>query len=161
TVDLDNWMRTFAGNDLAANWDSFGNAGGRNTYHYTLPGAPWTLFSWDFDVGLGVENAPPDAPLFDVADPVVARLSAAPGFVRRYWAGLDEAVDLFFENAIVDPWLDTRYAVLAAEGLAAPDAIKAFVTQRRAFLLAQLAMVRAGWAVAQPPDVFVVSSNLF
>src|SRR5262249_5968749 len=53
------------------------------------------------------------------------------------------------------------YAVLAAEGLAAPDAIKAFVTQRRAFLLAQLATVRAGWAVAQPPDVFVVSSNLF
>jgi hypothetical protein len=137
-------------NDLASFWDAFGNPNAKNTFLYKPERDPWKLMCWDFDVGLGVFNDPIDAPLFDVGDPTVRRLYDTPSFVRRYWGALHEAVYGFFQASAVAPILDAKYAAFQVEGipLAGPDGIKSWITGRRAFLLAQLQTVRAGFAVA-------------
>src|SRR5204862_4897908 len=132
----------------------FGNRGGKNTYHYRPDQGRWALLSWDFKVGLGVDDSPPDAPLFEVADPAVARLYTIPSLLRVYWAGLDEALATFFDNAAVDPWLDTRYQVLAATGVADSAPIKTYVALRRAFLQVQLAGLSPGWVITAPANTF-------
>ncbi|HUE96033.1 MAG TPA: CotH kinase family protein, partial [Longimicrobiaceae bacterium] len=157
TVDVDQWMRTFVANDLASNWDSFGNPGGKNTYHYLPPEGRWQLMSWDFDVGIGVFNNPVNAALFSVSDPRVQRLYSNPTFMRSYWRALDEAVSTFFQPSSVSPLLNAKYAALQASGVpvTSPNvasgesglSIPAWITQRRTFLLGQLANVNAAFAI--------------
>ena len=160
-IDVENWMRTFAMNDLAANWDSLGNTGGKNTFIFkpdrgatnqpTLSGLPdhgeSRLMSWDFDVGLGVGDSFPDAPLFETSDPTVAQMFAQPAWQRAYWRGLDEACRGFFQESVLGSWLDARYAALATAGAAAPASILVFVNQRRSFLTNELAPFQAPWGV--------------
>lgn len=152
-VDVDHWMRTFAMNDLASFWDAFGNSNGKNTFLYKPERSGWKLMSWDFDVGLGVFNDPPNLPLFEVNDPVVARMYQTPAFVRRYWAALEEALTGFFRTGAgtaVDRRLDARYAAFQAEGLGleGPAGIKSWINQRRSFLAGQLNSVRSSFAVS-------------
>lgn len=154
-VDVDHWMRTFAMNDLASFWDAFGNPNAKNTFLYKPQRDGWKLMCWDFDVGLGVFNDPPTAPLFDVNDPTLTRLYRTPAFVRRYWAALEEALGDWFQvgqNTRLETLLDARYASFRADnlGLASPAAIKSWISQRRAYLLAQLDTVRAEFAVTHP-----------
>ncbi len=153
TVDVDHWMRTFAMNDLASFWDAFGNPNAKNTFLYKPRREGWKLFCWDFDVGLGVFNDPPNAPLFDVNDPTVRRLYQTPAFVRRYWAALEEALGTFFnsgDGGALDALLDARYAGLRANqvNVAGPASIKSWILQRRTFLQTQLRAVRANFAIA-------------
>ncbi len=143
-VDVEHWMRTFAMNDLASFWDAFGNPNAKNTYLYKPANDTWKLFSWDFDVGLGVFNDPPTAPLFDAGvDPNIVRMYNYPAFVRSYWRALDEAMNGFFRTGSgtpVDTILDSKFAVFQANGIAlnGPAAIKTWIDQRRAFILGQL-----------------------
>ncbi len=151
-VDMDHWMRTFAMNDLASYWDGFGNPNAKNTFLYKPSRGRWQLFSWDFDVGLGVFNDPPNAPLFEVNDPTIARMYRTPAFVRRYWAALQEALDSWFRTgpgSPIDRFLDARYAAFQAQNLplANPSSIKSWINQRRSFLLQQLATVRSSFAI--------------
>ena len=148
-VDVEHWMRTFAMNDLASFWDAFGNPNAKNTYLYKPDHDGWKLLCWDFDVGLGVFNDPPNAPLFEVSDPTLTRLYRTPAFVRLYWAALQEALSGFFQARFIDPILDAKYAALRANGisLAGPSAIKSWISQRRTYLQSQLNTVRATFAV--------------
>lgn len=151
-VDVDHWMRTFAMNDLASFWDAFGNPNGKNTFLYKPERDRWRLFSWDFDVGLGVFNDPPDAALFDCNDPVLGRLYQSPPLVRKYWAALDEALDGFFQvgpGTQIEIFLRRRHEALRAAGTgpADPAQITAWIGQRRAFLSSQLIRHRAPFAI--------------
>jgi hypothetical protein len=151
-VDVDHWMRTFAMNDLASFWDAFGNPNGKNTFLYKPERGRWALMCWDFDVGLGVFNDPPDAPLFDCNDPIVTRLYQSPPLVRRYWTALDESLNGFFQTGTstdLDRFLDQRVAALRAAGTnpGSVDAIKSWITQRRAYLNSQIARHRASFAI--------------
>ena len=156
-IDIEQWMRTFALNDLAANWDSFGNPGGKNTFHYRPPGGRWQLMSWDFDVGLGVFNDPVDSALFNVGDPAISNLYNQPALMRHYWQALREAVDSFFRGSSVAPVLDAKWAALQAAGvpLTSPNvpsgssnlSIPDWIDQRRAFVLGQLAAFESGFAI--------------
>jgi hypothetical protein len=154
-IDRENWMRTFAMNDLAANWDSFGNSGGKNTFLFKPDVNPiaepaageWKLLSWDFDAGLGLRGSRPDAPLFEQTDPVVARFLDQPAWQRAYWRALDEAVRSFSRTSVLASVSDARYAALAAVGAEPPDAILDFVSQRRTFLRQALASVQAPFAI--------------
>jgi len=152
SVDVDHWMRTFAMNDLASFWDAFGNPNAKNTFLYKPPHDRWKLLCWDFDVGLGVFNDPPDAALFDVNDPTIRRMYQTPALVRRYWAALEEAMNGFFRTGpgtAVDALLDAKYAAFRANrvNLASPAAIKSWISQRRTYLQGQLNTVRAAFAI--------------
>lgn len=115
-VDVPHWMRTFAVNDLAANWDSFGNPGGKNTFHYRPPNQRWQLMSWDFDVGVGVFNNPTNATLFTASDASLKEFQSRESFLRYYWDGLHEATHSFFQGESVRPLLEGKYAALKASG---------------------------------------------
>lgn len=152
-VDVAHWMRTFAMNDLASFWDAFGNPNAKNTFLYKPQRDGWKLLCWDFDVGLGVFNDPPSAPLFDVNDPTLRRMYQTPAFVRLYWAALEEALDGFFRTGAgtaVDALLDAKYAAFQANQvpLAGPGGIKSWIQQRRTYLQGQLNTVRAPFAVS-------------
>ena len=53
-ADLDNWMRVFAANHAAGNWDSFGAVNAQNLYGYcgTL-GTKYSLLMFDFNISIG------------------------------------------------------------------------------------------------------------
>jgi hypothetical protein len=151
-IDVDHWMRTFAMNDLASFWDAFGNPNGKNTFLYKPERGRWMLMSWDFDVGLGVFNDPPDAALFDCNDPVLNRMYQSPPLVRKYWTALEESLGGFFQTGVGSPietFLAPRFAALQAAGTgpAATTAITAWINQRRAYLNGQIARHRAAFAI--------------
>ncbi|HUF61087.1 MAG TPA: lamin tail domain-containing protein, partial [Verrucomicrobiales bacterium] len=148
-VDLNNWMRTFAANDLAANWDSFGNPGAKNTFHYLPPGGRWRQMSWDFDVGIGVFNNPVQASLFNGSDPAINDLQRSPAWERAYWSALAEAVGGFFQPEAVRPLLQVKYDALRAAGAPVVSpfvpsgqeglSIPGWIEGRRTFLLEEMA----------------------
>jgi hypothetical protein len=151
-IDVDHWMRTFAMNDLASFWDAFGNPNGKNTFLYKPERGRWALMSWDFDVGLGVFNDPPNAPLFECNDPVVNRMYQSPPLVRKYWTALEESMGGFFQVGLGSPieaFLAPRHAALQAAGTgpASTADISSWITQRRAYLNGQLARHRAAFAI--------------
>ena len=156
-IDIEQWMRTLVVNDLASNWDSFGNPGGKNTFHYRPPGGRWQLMSWDFDVGLGVFNDPIDSALFSVSDPTIQRIYSTPELMRHYWHAMRTAVDSFFQPSSVAPVLDSKWEALVAAGVpvTSPNvpsgssdlSIPEWISQRRQFLLQQLASVDASFAI--------------
>ncbi len=180
-VDVENWMRTFAGNDLASYWDAFGNPNYKNTYLYKPKGAGWKLICWDFDVGLGTGNGGGqyqeryDAALFDTAnEQAIARMNNTPSIVRHYWAALDEAVHSFFQPSAVQEFLANRYAAYQAEGISTDSpfvptgqvpsgepqrSIPDWITVRRNFILGELAKVDAAFAVNGPTEL-TVDTNL-
>jgi hypothetical protein len=53
-ANMENWMRVFAANHAAGNWDSFGAQNAQNLYGYigTL-GTKYTLLMWDFNIVFG------------------------------------------------------------------------------------------------------------
>ena len=158
-IDIPQWMRTFAMNDLASYWDAFGNPNSKNSYMYRPDRSGWKIMSWDFDVGLGTGNGGgqiqerPTAPLFDTSDIGLQRMNATPFVIRHYWAALDEAVYSFFQPSGVQAFLADRYAAFQAAGI---DTVSPFVpsgtvptgeplrsipdwiTARRDFILTQL-----------------------
>ena len=152
-VDVENWMRTFCMNDLAAFWDAFGNPNAKNTYLYKPQHDGWKLFSWDFDVGFGVFNDPTDAALFPaLGDPAMNRFYAQPAWLRHYWCAMQEALNTFFVTGAgtkIDALLDGKYAAFQANGipLVAPSAIKTWINARRSFLQTQLNTVSASFTV--------------
>ena len=53
-ADMENWMRVFAANHAAGNWDSFGAQNGQNLYGYTgTLGTKYSLLMWDFNIVFG------------------------------------------------------------------------------------------------------------
>src|SRR4030095_6885251 len=53
-VDMENWMRVFAANHAAGNWDSFGTQNAQNLYAYFgTKGTRCSLLMFDFNIVLG------------------------------------------------------------------------------------------------------------
>lgn len=172
-VDLDEWMRIFATENIIANFDSYGHDIGKNMYAYKPPGGKWLLFMWDIDwvmLPSAQQGYTPQAPLMyrgparfgdGNRDPVVGRMYAQPGFQRAYWRAVRDAADGPLLEARVAARLDGVYNALKANGVTvsagtafeAPTAVKTWVSQRRTYLLTQLATVAAPFRVLTPaPD---------
>ena len=164
-VDVDHWMRTFAMNDLASYWDAFGNPNSKNTYLYKPDQSGWKLFSWDFDVGLGVFNDEPQAPLFpDNVDPAIKRMYGTPELLRPYWGALDEAVNGFFKSGPglpIDLLLASKFAAFKTNRvlLDDPAPIRTWINQRRAYLTNQLRAVNAPFRLTAPVGSSGASSS--
>lgn len=153
-VDVNHWMTTFAMNDLASYWDGFGNPNAKNTYLYKPTQDGWKLYSWDFDVGLGVYNDPFDAPLFPGLNDVnIMRIYATPALVRPYWTAMAEGLNTFFlsgKGTPVNAILDSKFAAFKTNGipLADPAGIKSWIVDRRKFLLTELKKVSAAFTIS-------------
>ena len=160
-VDIENWMTTFAMNDLASFWDAFGNPGKKNTYLYKPEQGRWGLISWDFDVGLGVFNDNWNRPLFDAnIDPTVQRMYNYPPFIRHYWRTLSDSVHTFFQSSEVSPLLAKKYQVYLDADITITSpfvpsgafalSITDWIDLRRDFILSEIAAIDAPLTVTGP-----------
>src|SRR5437879_12941131 len=53
-ADVENWIRVFAANHAAGNWDSFGTQNSQNLYGYIgAQGTKYTLMMWDYNIVIG------------------------------------------------------------------------------------------------------------
>jgi hypothetical protein len=176
-ADLRQWMRTFAMNDLASYWDTFGNPGSKNAYLFeSTETGIWSVVTWDMDVGLGVFNDPVNAALFPGnVDSQITRLYNQPGIVREYWQALDESLTSFFMTggvSEIDAILQETYDVLIANGAAVTSpfdpsgpyglSVTEWIDQRRTFLLGELAGKSSAFTATGPAssaEVFVTISG--
>ena len=169
-ADMENWMRVFAANHAAGNWDSFGAQNAQNLYGYigTL-GTRYTLLMWDFNIVLGNSGSwGPGQNLFTVngQDPNMASIYANPTFRRMYWRALLELVSGPLNVAGSGLLLDAKYNAFTASGLTVepPDNIKSWLTQAQSSIAAQAVVENAAGFVVDPTvivtnDVAVVTGT--
>jgi hypothetical protein len=136
-ADMENWMRVFAANHAAGNWDSFGAQNGQNLYGYvgTL-GTKYSLLMFDFNIVFGNQafSWGPGQNLFTVntADPYLNDIYNTPVFRRMYWRALQELVNGPLNVAKSGPLLDAKYNAFVANGLSVEDPntnIKSWLSQ--------------------------------
>jgi len=149
-ANMENWMRVFAANHAAGNWDCFGSQNGQNLYGYigTL-GTKYTLLMWDFNIVLGNSSSwGPGQNLFSIngADQGMANIYNNPTFRRMYWRALQELVNGPLNVANSGPLIMAKYNAMTANGLGVenPQAnIEPWLSQARTSIAAQLAAVNA------------------
>ncbi len=164
-ADMENWMRVFAANHAAGNWDSFGGTSGQNLYGYigTL-GTKYSLLMFDFNMVIGNSQAwGPGQNLLDVnsSDPNMQAIFNNPTFLRMYWRALQELVNGPLNVANSGPLLDAKYNAFVANGLSVenPDTnIKPWLSQAQNSIASQLAAVNATSFTINPTAT--VSNNV-
>ena len=139
TLDVDNFLKTYAVEHIVGNNDSFAYGGGQNMYAYKPVGDTWKMFIWDIDFafsslgptndvfqGIGRSNG------IDVSDPV---------YSRRYWQILQDLANGPLTGTKLNPLMDAKYNIMVANGrtVDSPAAMKTYVSQRRAYLLSLIA----------------------
>ena len=144
-ADMENWMRVFAANHAAGNWDSFGAQNSQNLYGYLgALGTKYSLLMWDFNITFGNSGSwSPGANLFTVSDAITAKLFSAPTFRRMYWRALQELINGPLNVANSGPVLDAKYNSFVANGQSVenPSAnIKPWLTSARNSITTQLAV---------------------
>lgn len=170
-ADLEEWMRIFATEHIVVNLDSWGYDIGKNMYAYRPPGGRWQLHMWDIDwvmLASAQHGYSPTSPLMyrggavfgdSNRDPVVGRMYADPGIQRAYWRAIADAVAGPLRPETVAARMDATHAALVAAGvtrssgssLAAPGSVKTWLSQRRSYLLQQLAGVEVSFALDALP----------
>jgi CotH kinase protein/Lamin Tail Domain len=156
-ADMENWMRVFAANHAAGNWDSFGSQNGQNLYGYagTL-GTKYSLLMWDFNIVFGNSGSwGPGQNLFTLnsQDSNMMNIYNTPVFLRMYWRALQELVNGPLNVANSGPLLDAKYNVFIANGFGVENPntnIKPWLSQAQSSIASQLAAVNAAGFVVNP-----------
>jgi len=163
-ADMENWMRVFAANHAAGNWDSFGAQNAQNLYGYLgTQGTKYSLLMFDFNIVLGNSGSwGPGEDLFTVnsQDPNTAAIYSNPTFRRMYLRALQELVNGPLNVANSGPLLDAKYNAFVANGISAENSsvIKTWLTQAKSSIASQIApQTTVGFTVNSPP---VVSGNV-
>jgi hypothetical protein len=149
-ADMENWMRVFAANHAAGNWDAYGCNNAQNLYGYvgTL-GTKYSLLMFDFNIVIGNSGSwGPGQALFSVngEDPNTQNIYNEPTFRRMYWRALQELVNGPLDVANSGPLMDAKYAAFAANGLNVENpnsSIKSWLTSAKASIASQLAVENA------------------
>jgi len=149
-ADMENWMRVFAANHAAGNWDSFGAQNAQNLYGYIGSlGTKYSLLMWDFNIVIGNSGSwGPGQNLFTIyaPDTNMAAIYANPTFLRMYWRALQELVNGPLNTVNSGPLLMAKYNTFTANGLSVenPTAnIEPWLSQAQSSIAAQLAAVNA------------------
>jgi hypothetical protein len=120
-VDTEEWMRLSAIEHATGDWDSFFTQNQWNMYNYKPTMGKWTALKWDWNITLGSSGSWGSDPsqLFNVgsADPVMGTFQNYPPYRRAYLRALQDIANLAMNNALVNPLLEAKYAVFAANGL--------------------------------------------
>jgi len=145
-ADMENWMRVFAANHAAGNWDAFGCNNAQNLYGYMGPnGTRYSLLMFDFNIVLGNSGSwGPGENLFSVngQDPNIQSTYNEPAFRRMYWRALQELINGPLDVANSGPLMDAKYNTFVANGLSVENpssAIKSWLTSARSSIASQLA----------------------
>ena len=148
-ADMENWMRVFAANHAAGNWDSFGTQHAQNLYGYigTL-GTKYSLLMWDFNLVIGNGSQDPGQNLFALnsEDSTQTAIYSNPTFLRMYWRALQELVNGPLNVANSGPLLLAKYNAFVANGLNVENPavnIEPWLTQAQSSIATQLAAVNA------------------
>ncbi|HVU08842.1 MAG TPA: lamin tail domain-containing protein [Verrucomicrobiae bacterium] len=150
-ADMENWMRVFAANHAAGNWDSFGAQNEQNLYGYIgAQGTRYSLLMWDFNLVFGDDNSwGPGVNLFYVnpADPYMTDIYNTPVFRRMYWRALQELVNGPLNVANSAPLLAAKYNAFVANGFSSVEnpttKIEPWLSQAQSSIASQLAAVNA------------------
>ena len=154
-ANMENWMRVFAANHAAGNWDSFGAQNGQNLYGYIgALGTKYTLLMWDFNIvlGGGGSGSPswlPGQNLFaiDGSDPLMTDIYNTPVFRRMYWRALQELVNGPLNPANSAPLLSAKYNTFVANGFSSVENpaqnIEPWLSTAASSISSQLAAVNA------------------
>ncbi len=149
-ANMENWMRVFAANHAAGNWDSFGAQNEQNLYGYIgALGTKYSLFMWDFNIVFGNSSSwGPGQNLFTIngADPYMSDIYNTPAFLRMYWRALQELVNGPLNTANSGPLLDAKYNVFTENGLSVENPgtnLKPWLSQAQTSIASQLAAVNA------------------
>ncbi|MCI0744925.1 MAG: lamin tail domain-containing protein [Verrucomicrobia subdivision 3 bacterium] len=167
-ADVENWMRTFALEHALGNWDSFGYRNEQNMFAYKPERGRWSLLIWDINIifGGGTRGTPvaTNDNLFeiDTADAPMNTLYSTPVYRRAYWQALKEIAEGPFVNANADRVMDARFEAFEASGIyvTAPNLIKIWIKQRRAYIVSELARVDAAGLVINGSVEFTSPTNL-
>src|SRR5581483_10156899 len=163
--DMENWMRFFAANHAAGNWDSFGSSTGQNLYGYIgTQGTKYTLMMWDFNIVFGNSGswgAGQNLFSFNAEDPNIQAIFANPEFLRMYWRALQELANGALAPANAGPLIKAKYTAFAKSGLSVENpssSILPWMGTAATSINSQLAAVNAT-AFSVKPNV-VVSNNV-
>jgi hypothetical protein len=160
-ADMENWMRVFAANHAAGNWDAFGSQNAQNLYGYIgAQGTRYSLLMFDFNIVLGNSGSwGPGQNLFAVngQDPNSANIYNEPTFRRMYWRALQELVNGPLSVANSGPLLDAKYNAFVANGLSVENpsaSLKPWLAQAQSSIAAQIAVENTtGFTVNPVPAV--------
>jgi hypothetical protein len=158
-ADMENWMRVFAANHAAGNWDAYGCVNAQNLYGYIgTAGTKYSLMMWDFNIVIGNSGSwNPGENLFAVngQDPNTQNIYNEPTFLRMYWRALQELVNGPLNVANSGPLIDAKYNAFVANGLnniENPNTnIKGWLSSAQSSIASQLAQVNAAsFSLAAP-----------
>jgi hypothetical protein len=167
-ADVENWMRTFALEHAVGNWDSFGYRNEQNMFAYKPERGRWSLLIWDINIifGGGTRGVPigTNETLFeiDAADVPMNTLYNTPVYRRAYVRALKEIADGVFVNANADPLMDARFQAFQDSGVyvTAPNLIKTWISQRRSYILSEVARLDPPNFIIATPGQFNSGTNL-
>jgi hypothetical protein len=163
-ADMENWMRVFAANHAAGNWDSFGCVNSQNLYGYIgEKGTKYSLMMWDFNIVIGNSGSwGPGQNLFAIngQDPNTQNIYNNPTFRRMYWRALQELVNGPLNVANSGPLLDAKYNAFVANGQNVENPstnIKGWLSSARSSITSQIATENAvGFSLNTP----VIANNV-
>lgn len=175
-VDVEEWMRIFATEQMIVNFDAYGHEIGKNMYAYLPEGGKWQLYMFDLDwlmlaaAGRGGSYAPGVASLFNADDPTIRRMYNHPPFRRAFFRAVKDALAGAFQPAKYNAVMDAKYASLVANGiqycdggaLGTPAPVKAWFDARRTYLQSQVNLNDAAFQVTGHTvytNVVVISGN--
>jgi hypothetical protein len=149
-ADMENWMRVFAANHAAGNWDSYGCQNAQNLYGYIgTQGTRYSLLMFDFNIVIGNSGSwGPGQNLFSVngQDSNTQNIYNEPTFRRMYWRALQELINGPLDITRSGPLLDAKYNAFAANGLNVENpnsSIKSWLSQAHDSIASQLAVENA------------------
>jgi regulation of enolase protein 1 (concanavalin A-like superfamily) len=163
-ADMENWMRVFAANHAAGNWDAFGSQNGQNLYGYIgAKDARYSLLMWDFNIVIGNSGSwGPGQNLFAVngADANTQAIYNEPKFRRMYWRALQELVNGPLDIGRSGPLIDAKYLAFRQNGLSVENtvAMKNWLTQAKNSIASQIAAENTTAFLVSSP--VVVSNNV-
>jgi hypothetical protein len=169
-VDVSSWMRAMALQRIAGNWDSYGWSIGKNMYAYKPRVGRWSMLPWDIDFSFGQIGDSATSNLFSntsehignesLADALMTKFRNNVTFRREYWRAFSDAVN--GPMAVADARIDLVNNGLIAEGVTPSgiQTVKTYTTDRRNYILGQLATVAATFAVDGPVNLSTANSAL-
>jgi hypothetical protein len=146
-IDVDQWLRCFAGVSLAAVGDSYfnnGNAHNARFYHRPSDGR-MLLFPWDMDFAFVSGETSSMTPNSDLV-----RLLQDPVHRRLYWGHVNDIVRTSYSSGYMNFWVNHYQSFLT--GQSNITSLTNFIQQRASFALQQVRN-------AVPPVGFSITTN--